>query len=190
MQIQGLQLLTSWSNLTLSFWCVLTTCLHSCELASFYAWCTQSNHANAYAYLWLWTHSHCLGQSHGLYKQLSFLYLWLSTDNGWIYVLQVHNCHLIMFTMSTSKPHFLVLTPILEYPYCKEWWGYQLIVLIFGNHLVLLFCSNQLEISGYYGFAIWNWHTGGPTSSAFSSCHIYNAPPLTPPRQCTQKMRL
>ena len=41
-----------------------------------------------------------------------------------------------------------------------EWWEYQLVVSIFGDHLGLLFCSGRPGMCGYDRLAIWNWRTG------------------------------
>jgi len=38
-------------------------------------------------------------------------------------------------------PYPLASTLILEYPSLKEWWEYQLVSSILGDHLGLLFCS-------------------------------------------------
>ena len=89
--------------------------------------------------------------------------------SDWVLILTVFVCprsasaspyRVHLRSMSTNKPHPLASTPILEYPCHKEWWEYQLVVSIFGDHLGLLFCSGRPGICGYDRLAIWNWRTG------------------------------
>jgi len=160
-------------------------------------------------------------------------------------VLQVHHGVALSRSPQEHVHKLLAPTPIPKYPCHMEWWEYQIVVSIFGDHLGLLFCSDRPGICGYDRLAIcveilrsiqelhtqWrpehrrtrvrcgrvqlvyynvnklNGHTaiykygeipnsdnlelayGGSTSSALSSCHIYDAGLLTPPRQCTHKTR-
>ena len=88
---------------------------------------------------------------------------------------------------STNKRHSLALTPILGYPCHKEWCEYQLVGSIFGDHLVLLFCSRGPGVCGYDRLAIWSSCTGD-LLAVRSPLAIYTTL-LTPLRQCTYNNR-
>ncbi|PVF93973.1 hypothetical protein CPB86DRAFT_71802 [Serendipita vermifera] len=64
-------------------------------------------------------------------------------------------------SISSLEPHPLAYRPIVEYPGDEDWWEYQVVFGMYGDHICLLLGSGQPAPCSYDRLVVWDWKQGG-----------------------------